>query len=102
MSMFDLKDRVVVITGGYGVLGASMARCLAEQGAHIVVVGRKADKGETLAAELSALGAEALFCKADVTAISPTSSLPARRIRPKNLVDSSVIQHSPSDCEDPG
>ena len=66
MSMFDLKDKVVVITGGYGVLGASMARCLAEQGAHIVVVGRKADKGEALATELSALGAEALFCKADV------------------------------------
>ena len=64
--MFDLKDKVVVITGGYGVLGASMARCLAEQGAHIVVVGRKADKGEALATELSALGAEALFCKADV------------------------------------
>ena len=64
--MFCVKDKVVVITGGYGVLGASMARCLAKQGAHIVIVGRKAERGEPLAAELSALGAEALFCKADV------------------------------------
>lgn len=27
--MFDVKDRIAVITGGYGVLGSSMARCLA-------------------------------------------------------------------------
>lgn len=64
--MFSIKDKVVVITGGYGVLGASMARCLAGQGAHVVIVGRKAEKGEALAAELSALGTETLFCKADV------------------------------------
>ena len=64
--MFNVKDRVIVITGGYGVLGASMARCLSELGAHVVIVGRKAEKGEALVAELSALGAEALFCKADV------------------------------------
>lgn len=64
--MFSIKDKVVVITGGYGVLGASMARCLAGQGAHVVIVGRKAEKGEALAAELSALGTEVLFCKADV------------------------------------
>ena len=64
--MFSIKDKVVVITGGYGVLGASMARCLAGQGAHVVIVGRKAEKGEALAAELSVLGTEALFCKADV------------------------------------
>ena len=38
--MFNVKDRVIVITGGYGVLGASMARCLSELGAHVVIVGR--------------------------------------------------------------
>jgi NAD(P)-dependent dehydrogenase (short-subunit alcohol dehydrogenase family) len=43
-----------------------MARCLSELGAHVVIVGRKAEKGEALVAELSTLGAEALFCKADV------------------------------------
>lgn len=64
--MFNVKDRVVVITGGYGVLGASMARCLSELGTHVVIVGRKAEKGEALVTELSTLGAEALFCKADV------------------------------------
>ena len=64
--MFNIKGKVAVITGGYGVLGASMARCLAEQGVHVAIVGRKPEKGEPLATELSAIGAEAIFCQADV------------------------------------
>ena len=64
--MFDVKDRIAVITGGYGVLGSSMARCLARQGAKIVILGRQAEKGEKLVEELKALGTEAYFGKADV------------------------------------
>lgn len=64
--MFDIKGKVAVITGGYGVLGASMARCLASRGVHVVIVGRKPEKGVVLVEELSATGSEALFCKADV------------------------------------
>ena len=64
--MFNIKDKVVVITGGYGVLGASMARCLAAQGVHVAIIGRKPEKGVALAEELSQIGAESIFCKADV------------------------------------
>lgn len=64
--MFDIKNRVAVITGGYGVLGASMAECLAGLGAHVAIIGRREERGEALAARLSATGAEAVFCKADV------------------------------------
>lgn len=64
--MFDIKGRVAVITGGYGVLGSSMARCLAMQGARIGVLGRNAGKGGQLVDELSAMGAEACFLQADV------------------------------------
>lgn len=64
--MFDIKDRIAVITGGYGVLGSSMARCLARRGAKVVILGRKAEKGEKLVEELKALGTEAYFGKADV------------------------------------
>ena len=44
MNLFDIKGRVAVITGGYGVLGSSMARCLANEGVHVVIVGRHEEK----------------------------------------------------------
>lgn len=66
MNIFDIKGRVVLITGGYGVLGSSMARCLAREGAHVVIIGRNAEKGQQLVNELSGTGTEALFCQADV------------------------------------
>lgn len=65
-NLFDIKGRVAVITGGYGILGSSMARSLAGQGAHVAILGRSAEKGQALAAELSALGTEACFVQADV------------------------------------
>ncbi len=64
--MFNIEGKVAVITGGYGVLGASMARCLNKQGAYVAIIGRRADKGEALVAELSKSGTEAIFCQADV------------------------------------
>lgn len=66
MNLFDIKGRVAVITGGYGILGSSMARCLANEGVHVVIVGRNQEKGQRLVDELSASGCEALFCQADV------------------------------------
>lgn len=66
MELFDIKGRVIVITGGYGILGSSMARCLAHAGAHVVIVGRNEEKGQALVKKLTAAGTEALFCQADV------------------------------------
>ena len=66
MNLFDIKGRVALITGGYGILGSSMARCLAAEGAHVVIIGRNEEKGQHLVDELSTTGTEALFCQADV------------------------------------
>lgn len=66
MNLFDIKDRVAVITGGYGILGSSMARCLAAEGVHVVILGRNEEKGQKLVKELTTIGAEAYFCQADV------------------------------------
>jgi len=38
--MFDLSGRVAVVTGGYGVLGGSIAKALAGAGARVAVLGR--------------------------------------------------------------
>lgn len=51
-SLFDLKDKIAVVTGGAGVLCAAMCRALAEAGAKVAVLDLRAEPAETLATEL--------------------------------------------------
>ncbi|MGC3965068.1 MAG: SDR family oxidoreductase [Rhodocyclaceae bacterium] len=62
----DLKDKVVVVTGGAGVLGAAMCRALAACGAKIVVLGRDLAKAEALAHEIEHAGGRAMGISANV------------------------------------
>ncbi len=65
--MFDLKNKVALITGGSRGIGRAIAIRLAEQGADIIVnyVRHKRDAGET-AAEVEKLGRKCLLVKANV------------------------------------
>ncbi len=47
------KNKVVVITGGAGVLGSSMAKCFAELGATLVLIDRNKEALDSLSKELS-------------------------------------------------
>lgn len=64
--LFSVKDKVVVITGGTGVLGRCIAEHLAEQGAHVVILGRNAQLGESIAEAIRKQGGDALFLESDV------------------------------------
>ena len=58
--MFDLSGRVVVLTGGAGILGARMAHALAHYGARVAVVDRDGERAALVAAEVvAAAGADA-------------------------------------------
>lgn len=63
---YDFSGRVVVVTGGYGVLGGSMAEAFAGAGARVAVLGRRADEAAARAAALRETGADALALAADV------------------------------------
>ena len=65
-NLFDIKDCVVVITGGTGVLGRAIAKYLAQEGAKVVILGRKAAVGEAIVQEIQAQGGEACFLVTDV------------------------------------
>jgi len=65
-SPFDLTGRVAVITGGYGVLGGSMADGLAAAGARVAILGRRREAAAAKAAQLIARGGEAMPLVADV------------------------------------
>ena len=61
-----LSESVVLVTGALTGIGRATAIAFAEEGARVVVSGRKNTEGIALAEELRSLGAEAEFIKADV------------------------------------
>src|SRR5262249_47434056 len=65
--MNRLKDKIAVVSGSGAGMGEGMVRLFAEEGARVVVSGRDKEKGEAVAAEIAAQGAQAVFIRADVT-----------------------------------
>jgi L-fucose dehydrogenase len=63
----QLKDKVVIITGGAKGIGAAISRACAREGAVPVIVDRDADSSEKIAAELRALSPKSHFIAADLT-----------------------------------
>ena len=66
MKLFDITGKVVVITGGTGILGKAIARYLALEGAKVVILGRRAEAGNAIVADIKAAGGEAMFLTTDV------------------------------------
>ena len=49
MNLFDLTDRVVVVTGASKGMGLAMANAVADHGARVVISSRKLDQCEIAA-----------------------------------------------------
>lgn len=64
--LFSVKDKVVVITGGTGVLGRCIAAYLADEGAKVVILGRRQAEGDAIVKEITDRAGEAMFIVADV------------------------------------
>ena len=60
MSLFDLKDKVALITGSTKGIGLAIAQQMAAHGAKVVISSRNQDACDEVAAQLDASGAVAL------------------------------------------
>tara|TARA_B110000285_G_scaffold220823_1_gene273030 strand:+ start:3733 stop:4497 length:765 start_codon:yes stop_codon:yes gene_type:complete len=63
-NLFDLTGKIALVTGASRGIGESIAKLLAEQGAHVIVSSRKIDGCQVVADAITAAGgsAEALAC----------------------------------------
>ncbi len=85
--LFSLQNQTAVVIGGTGTLCGEMAQGLAEAGAHVVVVGRSAEKGAARVSSIKAAGGSASFLEADV----------ASRASLQTLLDETVAHHGKVD-----
>src|SRR6202166_693909 len=75
-----MNTQVVLITGGLTGIGRATALAFAEEGAQVVVSGRRDEEGQKLVSEIRKAGAEAEFIHADVL----------REEDVRNLIDKTV------------
>jgi NAD(P)-dependent dehydrogenase (short-subunit alcohol dehydrogenase family) len=61
-----LENKVALITGGYGGMGRASARLFAKEGATVFIAGRKRDRGEALAKEITDAAGTAHFVELDI------------------------------------
>lgn len=81
-NLFDIKGRVVVMTGACGVLGATIVKYFASQGCKVVLLDleRARQIGEGIVADIKAAGGEAMFL-------------------PTNVLDSETVEQNLKDIE---
>ncbi len=65
--LFDLRDRVAVVTGGNGGIGLGIAEGLAGAGARVVIAARNRAKSDAAVARLATTGAQSIAMELDVT-----------------------------------
>ena len=87
MQLFDLSNRVAVITGGNGGIGLGMAKGMAAAGATIVVAGRDAAKNTAAVSEILSAGGKASAIPVDVLAEESCRALIADTMKTHGRLD---------------
>lgn len=101
--MFDLTDKIALVTGGNGGIGLGMARGLGQAGATIVIVGRNQEKSASALRDLQSLGVRADALPCDVTDEGAVQALFAEVERRHGRVDilvnnaGSTVRKAPQD-----
>ena len=65
--MRTFENKTVVITGGTSGIGKATALAFSQEGANVVVSGRRISEGENVVREITSAGGNALFVRTDVS-----------------------------------
>lgn len=86
-TMFDMTDRVVIVTGGSRGIGRALAEGYALAGAKVVVASRKADACEETASHLRDLGADAIGVAAHMGDLADIEMIVERTVEEFGAID---------------
>ncbi|MGN6268233.1 MAG: SDR family NAD(P)-dependent oxidoreductase [Ginsengibacter sp.] len=59
LQLFDLSNKIAIVTGGTGLFGKPISTSLAEAGAHVIIASRNLEKCQIVAEELKSAGYKA-------------------------------------------
>jgi L-fucose dehydrogenase len=86
----QLRDKVVLISGGAKGIGAATARALADEGAIPVIVDRDAEAGEKLRDELCRAGGKCFQISADLTAVKSCAACVDQTVKEFGQLDALI------------
>ena len=66
LQQFSLEGKVIIVTGGTGILGYSFVKAIADAGGSVGILGRQKEKAESIAEEINKAGGNAIALVADV------------------------------------
>jgi meso-butanediol dehydrogenase/(S,S)-butanediol dehydrogenase/diacetyl reductase len=82
-----LKNKTAIITGGTSGIGKATALLFAEQGANLIVTGRRLELGKAVEAECSQKGGRCVFVEADHTKLEDCQRVVETAIKKFNQID---------------
>lgn len=85
--MGKLSDRVAIITGGTSGIGKATALVFAEEGADVVITGRRAEFGQRVVEEIRQRGGRGVFVHADHTQANDCSRVVEQTLTAFGRVD---------------
>jgi len=85
--MRKLKDKVAIITGATSGIGKATARLFAQEGADLVITGRRLELGQRLEQEIQELGVRCAFVEADHSQADDCSHVVERTLAEFGRVD---------------
>ncbi|MDX1326107.1 MAG: SDR family oxidoreductase [Arenibacter sp.] len=75
MTLFSLKNKTAIITGGASGIGEAISKKFAAQGAHVHILEYNAENGEKIVKDISASGGAATFHACDVSNTAQVSQV---------------------------